>query len=164
MSSTWASAWMLVLTSPLATWEMTKLMVEAVLLWRSSKCGETARILGAQDKAKVKVKAFPLQTTRGASRWVGVVSLGLWDHDGLQQLVQLVLDQVRQLTHSALVHLDHVQVQLELLWDGRVVGLVELSVLTSLTGGMERQCRRDWRSEGCSLTPETQTARRLKPN
>lgn len=46
--------------------------------------------------------------------------LGLGDHDGLQQLVQLVLDQVRQLAHPALVPLDHVQVQLELLGDGGV--------------------------------------------
>ncbi len=42
---TCAKAWILVLMSPLATWEMTKLMVEAVLLWMSSKWGETERIL-----------------------------------------------------------------------------------------------------------------------
>lgn len=42
---TCARAWMLVLMSPLATWEMTKLMVDAVLLWRSSKWGDTERIL-----------------------------------------------------------------------------------------------------------------------
>lgn len=46
---TCASAWMLVLMSPLATWEMTKLMVEAVLLCSSSKCGETERILWTQN-------------------------------------------------------------------------------------------------------------------
>lgn len=39
---------MLVLMSPLATCEMTKLMVEAVLLWRSSKCGDTECILATQ--------------------------------------------------------------------------------------------------------------------
>lgn len=47
---TCASAWILVLTSPLATWEMTKLMVDAVLLWRSSKCGDTERILVTKNK------------------------------------------------------------------------------------------------------------------
>lgn len=50
---TWASAWMLVPMSPLATWEMTKLMVEAVLLWRSSKCGETERILGGKRRTEM---------------------------------------------------------------------------------------------------------------
>lgn len=66
-------------------------------------------------------------------------SLGLWDHDGLQQLIQLVLDKVWQLAHSALVHLDHVQVQLELFGDGWVVGLIELCVLTCLARRTERR-------------------------
>lgn len=60
--------------------------------------------------------------------------LGFRDLDGLQQPVQLVLDQIRQLTHSALVHLDHVQVQLELLWDRGVGGLAVLGILTGLAG------------------------------
>lgn len=58
--------------------------------------------------------------------------LGFRDHDGLQQFVQLVLDEVRQLTHSVLVHFNHVQVQLKLLGDGRVGGLAVLGVLTGL--------------------------------
>lgn len=41
---------MLVFISPLATWEMTKLIVEAVLLCMSSKCGDTARILNSWRK------------------------------------------------------------------------------------------------------------------
>lgn len=35
---------------------------------------------------------------------------GFRDHDRLQKLVQLMLDEVWQLTNPALVHLDHVQV------------------------------------------------------
>lgn len=45
-------AWMLVLMSPLATWEIMKLIVDAVLLCMSSKCGETARILESRAKGK----------------------------------------------------------------------------------------------------------------
>ena len=41
-------------------------------------------------------------------------SLGLGDHDRLQQLLQLVLHQVGQLAHVCVVILDHVQVELEL--------------------------------------------------
>lgn len=63
--------------------------------------------------------------------------LGFRDHDGLQQLVQLVLDEVRHLTHSAMVHFDHVQVQLELLRNGRVGRLAVLGVLTGLAGWTE---------------------------
>lgn len=67
--------------------------------------------------------------------------LGFGDHDGLQQLVQLVLDEVRQLTHPALVHLNHVQIQLELLGDGRVGGLAELGILSGLAGRTDRWWR-----------------------
>lgn len=63
---------------------------------------------------------------------VSVRLLGFRDHDGLQQLIQLVLDEVRQLARSPLVLLDHVQVQLELLGDGGVGGLTVLGVLTGL--------------------------------
>lgn len=72
--------------------------------------------------------------------------LGFRDHDGLQQLIQLVLDEVRQLTHSALVHLDHVQVQLELLRNGGVGGLA-VRVLAGLArwGGEEEGERMDRR-------------------
>lgn len=52
-----------------------------------------------------------------------------------------MLDEVGQLAHSALVHLDHVQVQLELLGDGGMGGLAVLGVLTGLTGRRDR--RRD---------------------
>lgn len=47
-------AWMLVLMSPLATWEIMKLIVDAVLLCMSSKCGETARILDNTSKGKIQ--------------------------------------------------------------------------------------------------------------
>lgn len=60
--------------------------------------------------------------------------LGFGDHNGFKQLVQLVLDEVWQLTHPALVHLYHVQIQLELLGDGWVGGLTVLGVLSGLTG------------------------------
>lgn len=56
---------------------------------------------------------------------------GFWDHDGLQQLIQFMLHQVGQLAHSTLVHLNHVQVQLELFGDRRV-GRLALGVLTGL--------------------------------
>ena len=48
-------AWMLVLMSPLATWEIIKLIVDAVLLCISSKCGETARILESGAKENIKL-------------------------------------------------------------------------------------------------------------
>lgn len=51
-------AWMLVLISPLATWEIIKLIVDAVLLCMSSKCGETARILESRAKGKKKISLW----------------------------------------------------------------------------------------------------------
>lgn len=48
-------AWMLVLMSPLATWEIIKLIVDAVLLCISSKCGETARILESGAKENIQL-------------------------------------------------------------------------------------------------------------
>ena len=42
------------LMSPLATWEIMKLIVDAVLLCMSSKCGETARILDSRSKRKTQ--------------------------------------------------------------------------------------------------------------
>lgn len=45
---------MLVLMSPLATWEIMKLIVDAVLLCMSSKCGETARILESRARGKIQ--------------------------------------------------------------------------------------------------------------
>lgn len=45
---------MLVLMSPLATWEIMKLIVDAVLLCMSSKCGETARILESRAMGKIQ--------------------------------------------------------------------------------------------------------------
>lgn len=48
-------AWMLVLMSPLATWEIIKLIVDAVLLCISSKCGETARILNSGAKEIIQL-------------------------------------------------------------------------------------------------------------
>ena len=66
-------------------------------------------------------------------------SLGFGDHDRLQQLVQLVLDEVWHLAHSTLVPLDHVQVQLELPGDGGVGGLAVLAVLTGLAGRTQGQ-------------------------
>lgn len=47
-------AWILVLMSPLATWEIMKLIVDAVLLCMSSKCGETARILDNRSQRKIQ--------------------------------------------------------------------------------------------------------------
>lgn len=84
------------------------------------------------------IKSVPFSCCVGGSAGGGGL-LRLGDHDGLQQLVQLVLDQVRQLAHQALVSLDHVQVQLELFGDGGVGRLVVLRVLTGMTGGERRE-------------------------
>lgn len=84
-----------------------------------------------------QVSTFQFEGGGGSAGGGGLLRLG--DHDGLQQLVQLVLDQVRQLAHQALVSLDHVQVQLELFGDGGVGRLVVLRVLTGMTGGERRE-------------------------
>lgn len=125
-------------------------MVEAVLLCSSSKCGETEDILEWQKKVVLEGCGPPV----GEGGREGGSLLGFWDHDGLQQLVQLVLHQVGQLAHSTLVPLNHVQVQLELFGDGRV-GRVALGLLPGLAAGGQPWTPTDYRGDPLPQTSIT---------